>query len=253
MKSTSTSKIVAVTGLVGVAAIGLSGCFRVHHSHLSRAGRPLVVGLRLDCPERQGWLTRVSISADQTSCEYQRGDGEQVTLTRLPLNGQTPQAALAPTEASLKTLIPPRKQPEITPDSGMSASDGKDSAHIDVPGVHIDAHGDKAEVRVFGVTIDADHDNANVHAGIGSKNAVVLADDHGAEIRAADVDAPNANLVLILASDKPGPTGYRTVGYMARGPIAGPLIVLQFKSTTNRDGMGDDHDLRKLIELNVTR
>jgi hypothetical protein len=250
MNSKSMSKFFAITSVTAIAAAALSGCVRVHHhAHLSRAGRPMVVAAQLDCPQSEGWLTRVSISADGTTCQYRGGDVDQVTLTRLPLNGQTPQAVLAPIETSLKTLIPPRK------DDAPSASgdnDG-DNARIDVPGVHIDAHGDKAVVKVFGVTIDADNDKANIHAGLGSKNAVVLADHGGAEVRATDIDAANANLVLILASEKPGPTGFRSVGYMARGPVAGPLVVLQYKSTINRDGVSDDHDLHRLMDLNVTR
>jgi len=254
MNSTSMSKALTIISLTALAAVGLTGCFRVHHhAHLSSGGRPLVVAATLECPPYQGWLTRVSISADANTCDYRRGDGELVTLTRLPLNGLTPQAALAPIEAALKPLVPPRKDSLTPPDSKDGDGDDKDSARIDVPGVHIDAHGDKAEVRVFGVSIDADKDNANVHAGLGSKNATVLADSSGAEVRAADVDASNANMVLVLASEKPGPTGLRSVGYLARGPVTGPLVVLQFKSTENRDGIGDDHDLRKLLDLNVNR
>lgn len=253
MNDMSINKAVLLAGLGGLAAIGLGGCFRVHHDHHLHAGRPMVVGARLDCPQTQGWLTRVSMSADGGACEYRRSDGEQVTLTRLPLNGLGPQAAMAPIETSLKALLPPRNGGAPSVPEPPSPPGDKDSARIDVPGVHIDAHGNKAEVRVFGMTIDADNDKADIHAGLGSDKAVVSADENGAEVRAADVDASNANLVLILASEKPGPSGFRAVGYMARGPVAGPLVVAQFKSIEHHSGVSDDHDIRRLLDRNISR
>lgn len=252
MRNTSFSGIFAITGLGAAALIGLAGCVRVHHDHHARASRPLVVAAHLICPQSQGWLERVSVSADGDTCEYRRGDGEQVTLTRLPLTGQTPQAALAPIEASLKALVPPRKDSSPAPDA-KGDNDDRDSAHIDVPGVHIDAHGDKAEVKVLGVTVAADNDKADVHAGLGSDKAVVSADESGAEVRATDINGVNANMVLILASEKPGPTGLHAVGYIARGPVAGPLIVAQFKSVARHSGISDDRGVHRLMDLNLSR
>ena len=238
--------------LGAAAALSLGGCIRHHPGLLLHAGRPLVVDARLNCPQGQGWLTLVSAAPDGNRCEYRRGDGEQVSLLRLPLGGQTPQAALEPMENQLRTLLPPPRAPAPAPAQAGAAND-KDTARIDVPGVHIDARGDKAEVRVFGVTVDADNDKANVNAGFGSNRAVVSADDHGAEVRATDIDAVNANIVLVLASETPGPTGFRTVGYIARGPVGGPLLVAQFKGADRRDGLNDDHDVRRLMNLNLRR
>jgi len=248
MKPALSGTILLLTGLGAAAAASLSACAPVHHHH-AHSGRPLVVAARLDCPENQGALTRVSVSADGNACEYKRDDGAQVSLIRLPLNGQTPQAALEPIETSLKTLLPPRKDASApTPPNPNE----KDSARIDVPGVHIDAHGDKAEVRVMGVTIDADNDKAHVNAGVGSDRAVVSADEQGAEVRATDVNIVNADLVLVLASEKPGPSGLRAVGYIARGPSSGPLVVAEFKSPERHTGISDDHDIRRLIDRNVS-
>jgi hypothetical protein len=41
------------------------------------------------------------------------------------------------------------------------------------------------------------------------------------------------------------------VGYIARGPAAGPLLVATFKSRTKRDQNMQDQDLNQLIRLNV--
>jgi hypothetical protein len=252
MRNATIIRISTVSGLGAVAVLSLAGCVRVHHDHHQRGGRPMVVADKLDCPPAQGFLDRVSVSPDGNTCEYRRSDGELVTLTRLPLNGQTPQVGLTPIEASLKALLPPRTDNASAKSAGDN-DDDKDSARIDVPGVHIDAHGKKAQVRVFGVTIDADNDKANVHAGLGSDKATVSADESGAEVRATDITNTNANIVLVLASEKPGPTGLRAVGYMARGPVTGPLVVAEFKGVERHTGFNDDHDVRKLLDLNISR
>lgn len=249
MNTASIGKYAILAGFGATVLLGLNGCMRPHARHLH--GRPLIVADRLNCPETQGRLIRVSAAPDGNSCEYRR-DNEEITLRRVPLNGQSPQDGLEPIEAALRPLLPPRGPAPSTPVSDAGAND-KDSAHIDVPGVHIDAHGDKAEVRVMGVTIVADNDRANVNAGLGTNKAVVNADKGGAEVRATEVDKVNANLVLILASEKPGPSGFRAVGYIARGPTSGPLIVAEFRSVKHQQGIDDDHDLRRLMELNLRR
>ncbi len=55
---------------------------------------------------------------------------------------------------------------------------------------------------------------------------------------------------FILASDTPGPSGYKMVGYEARGPQTGPLVVATMMAKT------DDHDelrdaVRDLLKANV--
>ena len=54
-----------------------------------------------------------------------------------------------------------------------------------------------------------------------------------------------------LAADRPGPTAYRAVGYLARGPVAGPLVVASFKATDQHQDWRGDHDLNALLALNV--
>jgi hypothetical protein len=107
-------------------------------------------------------------------------------------------------------------------------------------------------VKVFGVNIDADGDKADITTpNVGSKGASIHAGPGGAEIRAGDVGKNTADLVFILAGDNPGPSGDRAVGYIARGPASGPLVVGEFKA---KDGHHDHHDrdLERLIDLNVT-
>lgn len=129
--------------------------------------------------------------------------------------------------------------------------DGHDRAKVDVPFVHVDADDDKAHVKVFGVTIDADNDNANVHTNWGSKTAVIKAGPKGAEIRASDTRHGAADMLFILAGDHAGPSGYHSVGYIARGPTGGPLVVATFKSKVNHHQDFHDHDVDQLVQLNL--
>ena len=137
MKTSTFGAVLLLTG-VSAAAASLSGCIPHPHHHL-HSRTPLVVAAKLDCPEDQGRLTRVSVSADGNTCEYKRDDGAQVSLVRLPLNGQSPQDALAPVETALRTQIPAHDESVTPPAPAHSSDNDKDSARIDVPGVHIDA------------------------------------------------------------------------------------------------------------------
>lgn len=71
---------------------------------------PLKPVSRLDCPERQGSLTRTSASPDGRSCQYAGDDGAIATLRYVALVGNA-EATLSPIEAELKALIPDINRP----------------------------------------------------------------------------------------------------------------------------------------------
>lgn len=247
-------------GGLAVAALVVSGCHGRRHFHLG-FDKPLVVGATLTCPAQQGHLTRVSASADGKACAYRGGDqDEDVSLTLTSLNGQPASAALTATEANLRQALPLQAAAEGEhharvdgPLVQVDADDdhGHDKARVDVPFVHVDADGDKAHVKVFGVNIDADNGSANINTHWGSRSTTVKAGPDGAEIRTSDTRHGAVDLIYILASDQPGPGGYHTVGYIARGPSDGPLVVATFKSRTRRERHFHDEDLDQLLRLNV--
>jgi hypothetical protein len=59
----------------------------------------------LDCPQRQGDLTRTAAAADGKSCTYRTSDGSDVTLQLVATHGD-PRAALAALETSLAAPSP---------------------------------------------------------------------------------------------------------------------------------------------------
>ncbi len=248
-------QILALGG-VAAAALALGACHplvRVHHTGGYHSSGPITVVDKLDCPDTEGALTRTAMGADGQSCAYKGPDDESVTLTRVVLvGGQSPQAALASTETALQGLIKRGAGNGLVNVTSDETPGGKDKDNVDMPGIHIHSDGGKSQVKIFGVTIDADddHNKATVHAGSGDKQASVNADDHGATIRANDSSNGNTETVFILAGDPATPDGYHAVGYIARGPSGGPLVVAQFKS--KHEHHHDHHDdLDDLISRNA--
>jgi len=250
--------------ILAIAAVSLSACYPWHHHHHASVNittgdddswaphgdQVLTVSQPLNCPQKEGGLTRVSAASDGKSCAYRRGDEEDVTLTLVPLNGQTARAALGPMESTMAGLVPVSIDNAPISVQADNGGPGADKAKIDMPGFHVDADGDRAKIRIMGVNIDANGKSAVIHTGSEGGEATVHAGPGGAEIRAGKVGVNSANLVYVLAGDHAGPSGYRAVGYIARGPVAGPLVVGEFKSKT-RDHNRHDNDLQQLIDLNV--
>ncbi len=279
-------RMIIGSAALAAIAVGSSACHPVRHALHIDDGKPMSVVTPLDCPDRQGGLVKVTAAADGRSCVYRSDQGEDVTLSLLPLNGQSPQMALTPLETELRAVAPRGDADEVAANESDGDHDkadkkggadadshvardhtkvdlpfvhvdadnsrGHDRAKVDVPFVHVDADDEKAHVKVLGVTIDADNNNANVHTNWGSKSTVIKAGPQGAEIRATDTRRGAADMLFILAGDRAGPSGYRSVGYVARGPSSGPLVVATFKSRANHQHHDfHEHDVDELVKLNL--
>jgi len=268
--------------LLAASLIALAACspkVEVTHQDRKPHGKhePLRAISKLDCPDKQGELTRVSVAADGQACVY-AGQNAEVTLKLVALNGGDAEAALAPIEADLKTLMPAVKSPPPTPPGGKPRGD---SAKISLPGIRIDAHDKGADIKIGGLTINANDDTAEVKvaknvtirdgdttkkvtervSGGNSNVSVKTSDDEegDVDIHATDEGAQirqrrrgdGVRATLILASDKAA-SGYRVVGYEARGPKGGPLAVAVVKAK-GRDGSDHDifEDMKTLVRHNV--
>ncbi|WP_419255360.1 hypothetical protein ACN2C6_07905 [Caulobacter sp. ErkDOM-YI] len=260
--------------LAATSALVLAGCQRSetvkaekHERHLSRD--PVRTISKLDCPERQGDLKRVSAAADGLSCAYAGVDAD-VLLQLVPLNNGDAEGALAPIETELKALMPALK-PVTDQKPGEKSERNKTRIHL--PGLRIDASDDGADIKIGHITINSNEGgssevkidkNVTVKGDDRKETVSIFADDgetgdgavniragdDGAEIRHSK-GGDSIRSTLILASDK-APSGYRVVGYEARGPKGGPLAVATIKAK-NRDSGDHDvfKDMKALVRHNV--
>ncbi len=244
-----------VTGAVAAGAVlaCLAGCSPPHpHGH---EGGALKSVSGLDCPAEQGDLKLASGASGAGPCVYGDDAGDKITLTLVALNGQTPKLALAPFQVAAQAELP-----AMAPSAGgatassTGANDGAgdgEKVDLDLPGIHIHANGSgKAQVNAMGVHVNADDkDHATVTGGFGGDHVQVNANEGGARI---DVQESGSGVrsIFLLASDKPGPNGWRSAGYQARGPESGPLVVASILSKQDHD---EDlrHDVKRLLERNV--
>ncbi len=125
-------------------------------------------------------------------------------------------------------------------DAGIADVDEEENVEVDMPGLHVRTKGDKADVKVFGMTIHHDdvNDTTQVRrepkSGVG-RSLSVDANDSGAVIRMANSNRSNIKATVIYGMENPGPQGHRVVGYVARGPRTGPLVVATVKSKRDKD------------------
>jgi hypothetical protein len=236
--------------LAGASALaltaGLAACVPPHArpAHFARL-KPIS---RLDCPDSQGELVRTSASPDGKSCAYAAGDDVVVQLKLLPVSGDA-QAVLSPIETDLRKMAtfeptPPQSAAPAqssAPPAAAPGQDHSDNVNIDLPGVHIHATDNGgANVQVGGVHVDADDKTNSAHIvakrggfmGHGAGAVTIDANDSGAIIHTRTL-GPDVNQDLILASERPGPDGWRAVGYEALGPTSGPLVVAIVQSKQN--------------------
>ncbi|THD79884.1 MAG: hypothetical protein E7812_08385 [Phenylobacterium sp.] len=257
-----------VMGALGVSALALSACMPVvDYSGVtvaSSGAKPLKVVAALDCPASEGRLTRTAQAADGRSCDYENGNGETVRLSLVALDGRSAPEVMQPTKAALWALVP-IANPPVPP---VGREEPGEHTNIDLPFFHVHTVGDHADVKIFGVKVHSEGDYADVRTDLGLKHTVVHAGPHGAEVVAEDVGRTNAELVYVLAAERGAPSGYWAVGYVAKGPVKGPLVVAEFRSVRKMGGRGgwdeDDHgdyrgvhhdgdhgDIGRLIDRNV--
>ncbi|MFN3669497.1 MAG: methyltransferase type 11 [Brevundimonas sp.] len=232
----------------------------------------------LQCPQTMGSLTRKgSASAGGTICTYVGPRGAEVSLHLVPLDGETPAEVLLAFERRLSGGLPravaalaagdvPEADAAPAPDAGPAATgdrasvrapgvaidaEGED-ATVRLPGINIETRGDKASVRIGGFHIDADDSEGSAQvsgSGEGGDDVSINARDDAAEIRArAAGEATRAS--WILTDNRPSDAGWRLVGYEARGPVGGPLVIATVRSR-DRNRERALEDAKDLVALNA--
>ena len=244
----------------------------------------------LQCPQTMGSLTRKgSASAGGTVCNYVGPKGAEVSLHLVPLNGQSPSDVLKAFEQRLSGDMPramaaigaaaeQAEAAEAAADTagaaaetaGVAANEAAAGEHTSVhapgvdiettgedasvrlPGVHIDTKGDKASVRIGSLHIDADDSDGSARITGSSPNGddvTINAQGDAAEIRASG-GGEATRTSWILTDNQASGSGWRVVGYEARGPVGGPLVVATVRSR-DRNRERALEDARDLVALNA--
>lgn len=228
----------------------------------------------LQCPQTHEVLTRRGApAADGLSCEYTGPRGSQVTLRLIRLEGEG-LAALDALETEVQALLPSAIErvggalAVAAADAGSPASASAangDNVAVQVPGVTIETEGENARVRIPGISIDTDGGQSRVRVGgfsirsdeagdqvnISTDNEAVRirAREEAVEIRTRDT-AHGVRATYILVDERGSDLGWRLVGYEARGPEGGPLIVAVVRSKDRREDEVFD-GAKSLVRLNV--
>jgi hypothetical protein len=280
-----------ITAATALALTGVAAC---------APGGRATARTSLDCPATQGELTRTAVAADHKTCTYLTSNGAEVSLQLIPVAGNA-EATLATLEASLAAPTPEslaeaakaeaeeakattepkavsgaaKAADETAKDANAVAKDAEqaaaeaaadaraDQVDVDIPGVHVQAHGrnadgspETARVNLPGIHITADEDDAQVRIGGMSINAnggeatVKVMRDTRLKGEAFSREKRGLRATYIY-SGRNLPNGYRFVGYEAAGPKVGPLAVAIVRSkSASRHGEDAYPDVKKLVRRN---
>jgi len=206
----------------------------------------------LQCPQAMGVLTRKGSALNAgTTCTYAGPRGTEVSLHLIRLDGPVDgvlksfedRLSRDLPEAALATNRPAPAAPDAPP------ADKGDRAEVRLPGLEVDARGDKANVRIGPISIHADDANATVDMSSDGETVNIQAHDDGAEIRTRTVGAATRTS-WILTDSRGSAAGWRVVGYEARGPEGGPIVLATVR-TKDRDEDNIFDAARDLVTLNV--
>lgn len=267
--------------LAGLGAVLLTACSEPSVRITKRSEEPRNAGVlkvveTLTCPETVGALTRKSVTSEGGQvCTYAGPRGAQVTLHMVRLDDASPDAALTSFEEGLQRLMPQAAarvlqptpeppEPPATPDGPAEPGDDE-AVDIRLPGLSISTQGDDAEVRMPGVSVSAREGGSRVDvAGVrvrndGAGHSVTLGGGDGSvsiqsrddvsEVRVHSGGSAT-RITYVLSAAEPSAQGWRSVGYEARGPQAGPLVVATVASKDRESDPVFD-DAKRLVTLNV--
>lgn len=132
---------------------------------------------------------------------------------------------------------------------GMDIEAQGDRARVRLPGMSVDANGDRASVRIGGFSINADDGDQSVDISSSDESVSVQAHDDAAEIR---TNAPGeaTRRTYLLTDSRPADQGWRLVGFEARGPVGGPIVIATVRAK-DRDSDGVFDSAKDLVALNV--
>ena len=242
----------------------------------------------LDCPAKQGDLTRTSASPDGKACTYATSGGAEVTLELVSTPGGPDQALaniettlIASTAAAAEAKAGAKGVAEADKTSLDQIADARanatSKAQADKAIAEAEADAQDTEVNVT-VSKDGKTTTSSGTTHVNLPGIHIVANDHNdtanVKIGPLTVDAGDDRATIRVRRDvrlrgealnpkRRGmratfiytgdglPQGYRFVGYEAAGPKAGPLTVAIVKSKTDGpDGSDIYPDVKRLVRLN---
>jgi hypothetical protein len=212
----------------------------------------------LQCPDTMGALTRKgSANPGGGSCTYGGPRGSEVILYLVKLDGRDAESVLRDYERRMTAEMP---QAAVRINASQNES-GREDASVQAPGVNIQAKGDDATVSLPGLHIETQGDNATVRIaginiqskdgqGVRTENSNVSINTDG-ETTQVRTQAPGeaTRMTFVLAADQVEPGEWRQVGFEARGPAGGPLVLATVRSKARNDRVFDA--AKDLVALNV--
>jgi len=197
-------------------------------------------------------LARMSATDAAEKAEAARRDAEAARA-----DAEAAQADAGSAEASSAEAGSADAASVILP--GMTVNTDGDRASVHMPGIHIEAHGDAADVRIGGLTIRADGDRAQIAGAVTTpakggeprqrESVDINARDNAAEIRTR-TSGEATRQTYLLTDQTPSSAGWRMVGYEARGPRGGPIVVATIRAKDRNNDAAFD-DAKALVTLNV--
>ena len=234
----------------------------------------------LDCPVRQGALSRTSASPDGKVCTYAGAHGTEVTLQLVSTQGGVDQALSAIETTLLAQRVAPAESgkdgekgepakagSDAVKDADKAIKEAAEDARQSGPPAKVDGKsGDGVHVEMKdGKTVVTKSDDGDVRINLPGIHVVANDNDDSAQVSVGPIhiDAGGGrNTVRIrrdvrlrgeaLNPNRRGiratfiytgidlPDGYHFVGYEAGGPKGGPITVAVVKS---KAGDADDNDL----------
>ena len=229
----------------------------------------------LECPAKEGDLTRTSAAGDGRTCTYATSDGAEVTLQLVSVQGSV-DSTLAGIEKVLLADRAPAAPGAAAAEEAASDATAKAAENA--------AREAREDARGAGVLVNADEDNLDVRTSDGEVTRVELPgvsivandaeDTAKVQIGPLSIDAGDESAKVRMRRDvrlrgeafsrqKRGvratfiytgedlPSGYRFVGYEAGGPKRGPITVAVVKARSEGHDGGEIYpDVKKLVRKN---
>ncbi len=251
---------------VSACVLALAGCGKrpdsAPASPVAFSPKPIS---QLKCPAKQGGLSKLAQARNGQACDYADNKGQEVSLRLMPIGNQSADLALSEVEKGLFALVPSADLPPTPPSTPKppETPHAKPPAPVVLSGIKLETEHGKTLVQIGGLSIQTQDKDGGVRiAASGAKGPVPLlhseqgtvnvnASGETAVIRMRD-RGEGIRRSLIIACENPGPAGYRVVGYEARGPIGGPLVVATIKGKSKHERQVFK-DLKALVSLNSGR